>query len=278
MGWRFAFNRRWFGYLIAAIGFAVACVLLSQWQFARAENASLANERVTANYDADPVPLTQAVPDLDGFDKNDEWQRVEVSGRYLEDERLLVRNRPYNGAAGFELLVPFLTEDGTVFVVDRGWLPGGQKDLPDVIPASPTGEVTIVAHLKAGEPELPGRSAPAGQLATIQLDAVAELMDEPTYVGAYGHIVSESPSVADMPEPALKPSENEGMHLSYALQWIVFAFFGFGGLAWALRQEYRLVNADDPKERERAAIRREKAARRPTDADIEDELLDSARR
>lgn len=31
MGWRFAFNRRWFGYLAAAIGFAVACVLLSQW-------------------------------------------------------------------------------------------------------------------------------------------------------------------------------------------------------------------------------------------------------
>ena len=60
MRWRFAFNRRWFGYLGAAIVFAIACVFLSQWQFARADSASDQNERVEANYDSSPVPLSEA--------------------------------------------------------------------------------------------------------------------------------------------------------------------------------------------------------------------------
>ena len=35
-GWRFAFSRRWLGYLGVAIVFAIVCVLLSNWQLARA--------------------------------------------------------------------------------------------------------------------------------------------------------------------------------------------------------------------------------------------------
>ena len=50
----------------------------------------------------------------------------------------------------------------------------------------------------------------------------------------------------------------------------------FIGLGWAIRQEYRLRNADDPQERERAELRRKKAAAKPkSDAEIEDELLDA---
>jgi cytochrome oxidase assembly protein ShyY1 len=145
------------------------------------------------------------------------------------------------------------------------------------VPAPPSGEVTVVAYLKPGEPSIAGRTAPAGQVPTIQLDEVAALLDAPTYTGAYGILASESPAPLTRPAAAPRPVADEGPHLSYAVQWIVFALFGFGGLAYALRQEYRLINADDPAERERAAIRRAKAAKRkPTDADIEDQLLDAA--
>jgi hypothetical protein len=51
---------------------------------------------------------------------------------------------------------------------------------------------------------------------------------------------------------------------------------GFIGLGWAVRQEYRIANEDDPAERERAAERaRRKAAKPRSDAEIEDELLDA---
>ncbi len=277
-GWRFAFNRRWFGYLGIAILFAIACVLLSRWQFDRRAEAVVEVTRIEQNYDATPVPLQQAIPALDKFDADLKWTPVTMTGTYLVDEQLLVRNRPYGGQPGFEVLTPLQLADGSVFIVDRGWVaPGAEQDLPDLVPAPPSGEVTVVAHLKAGEPSLAGRTAPAGQIPTIQLHEIDDLISQPMYTEAYGLLASEDPAAAARPAAAPKPEPDEGPHLSYAIQWIVFALFGFGGLGYALRQEYRLINADDPVEREKAAIRRAKAASKRTDADIEDELLDAAR-
>ena len=275
-GWHFAFNRRWFGYLAAALAFALACVLLSQWQFARRDEAVIEITRIVDNYESTPIAVAEALPDIDSFDEGDKWLPVVLEGEYLVESQVLARNRPYNGNPGFEVLTPMLLGDGSIFIVDRGWLPSGSKDYPDAVPAPPEGAVTVIARLKAGEPALAGRSAPDGQVATIELALIAEQLDQPTYTGAYGLLESESPSVSPMPLPAIKPVPDEGPHLSYAVQWIVFAVFGFFGLGYALRQEYRLVNADDPDERARAAIRRDRASKRkPTDAEIEDELLDA---
>jgi cytochrome oxidase assembly protein ShyY1 len=276
-GWRFAFNRRWFTYLGVAIAFAIACVLLSQWQFARRDQAVTEINRVAANYDAPPAALGELLPGLGSWTDDLKWRSVRMTGTYLVDDQLLARNRPHGGANGYEVLTPLLLTDGSVFIVDRGWLPFGKDQArPDAVPTPPAGTVTIVARLKASEPDLPGRSAPTGQVPTIKLDSIATLINRPTYTGGYGLVVSESPAASDMPAAAERPTPDEGPHLSYAIQWIAFALFGFFGLGYALRQEYRLINADDPAERDRAAIRRAKAAtRRKTDADIEDELLDA---
>jgi len=277
--WRFAFSRRWFGYLAMAIVFAIGCVLLSNWQFDRRAEAEVEINRITINYAKDAEPLSSVLTDLDTFDSDDKWTPVTVTGHYLTDDQLLVRNRPYSGSPGFEVLTPLQLADGTVFIVDRGWVPSGDKqDYPDTVPDAPSGEVTVVARLKAGEPELPGRSAPAGQIPTIELGDIAETIGLPTYTAAYGLMASEDPAPASRPLPAIKPELDEGPHLSYAVQWIIFALFGFGGLAYALRQEFRAINADDPEEMERAEARRVKDSKRArSDAEIEDALIDSDR-
>ena len=274
IGWRFAFTRRWAGYLALTVVFAIVCVSLGFWQLARRAEARAEIDRVESNWDSAPVPIGDVLPELDSFDADDKWMPVELTGRYLVDEQLLARNRPLNDTTGFEVLVPFELADGTVFIVDRGWVPtGNDQDAPDGVPPPPTGEVTVVARLKAGEPTVIGRSAPDGQVATINLPEIAALLDEPTYTGAYGLLASEDPEVA-RPVAATKPYPDEGPHLSYAFQWFVFALLGFIGLGFAVRQEYRAVNADTPQERERAAARAAKAARKQrSDAEIEDELL-----
>ena len=82
--------------------------------------------------------------------------------------------------------------------------------------------------------------------------------------------------MATVPTALPKPALDEGPHLSYAFQWLVFAILGFVALAWAVRQEYRNLNADDPAERERAEARRARKLARPSDAQVEDELVDRA--
>ena len=172
------------------------------------------------------------------------------------------------------MLTPLLLEDGTVFVVDRGWIPpGSAQDAPDAVPAPPDGDVVVVARLKPGEPTLLGRTAPEGQLATIHLESVAELVGEPTYTGAYGLLASEDPAVADMPQAAVKPEADEGPHLSYALQWIAFGVLAFVGLLWAFRRERRFAAL--PPEEQAAARAHDRASRhRSEDTDEEDALLD----
>ena len=276
-GWRFALSRRWLGYLGLAVAFAIACTFLSLWQIARRDEAVAEIERVEANWEAAPRPVAEVLAELDSFDEAAKWTPVTMTGRYLLDEQLLVRGRPFDGGAGFEVLVPFELEDGSVFIVDRGWIPAGnEQDAPDTVPEAPEGIVTVVARIKPGEPTIPGRGAPEGQIATINLPTIAEQLDEPTYTGAYGLMASEDPAPATRPVAAPKPVADEGPHLSYAFQWIVFALMGFFGLGWAIRQEYRIRNADDPAERERADERKRRAATKPrSDSEIEDELLDS---
>jgi len=275
--WRFAFSSRWFGYLGLVIAFAVGCVFLSQWQFDRREEAAAEVSRVSDNWESEPVSLESVMPALDQFDVDSKWVSVALSGEYLPSEQLLVRGRPYGGQTGFEVLVPFQLTTGDVIVVDRGWVPSGNsQDAPDFVPAPPSGQIELVVRLKPSEPTVYGRSAPEGQVATIHLPTVAELVDEPTYTGAYGLLASEIPAVDQTPLPYPKPALDEGAHLSYAFQWIAFGVLAFIGLGWAIRQEYRLVNEDDPAERERAQKRKLKSERKgPTDSEIEDAILDA---
>lgn len=279
IGWRFLLSKRWAGYLALTIIFAIVCVGLCNWQLARRADALAENNRVAANYDATPVPVADALPNLDSFDESQKWLRVELTGQYLPDEQLLVRNRPNGGQPGFEILAPFRTESGEVFIVDRGWLPiGTEQDRPDVIPEPPAGDATVTARLKPTEPQLGNQSPAPGEIGSIYLPGIAETIGAPTYTAAYGLLDAEQPS-AETGTLTTRPIEDEGPHLSYAFQWIVFAILAFLFLGYAARQEYRHVNADDPEERERAEERerrRIEKARRKDDSVVEDEILDDA--
>lgn len=278
-GWSFLRSRRWAGYLSLTILFAVVCVGLGNWQLDRRSEALAELAKIDANFDSSPIALRDALPELDSFTEDQKWMQVEMTGRYLADEELLVRNRPLNINPGFEVLTPLLLADGTVFIVDRGWLPtGGDQNAPDSVPAAPSGQVTVVARLKAGEPLLAGRTAVGNQIATIHLPDVANRVGEPTFTGAYGLMASETPAAAERPTAVAKPIRDEGPHLSYAFQWYVFALLGFIGLAWSARQEYRALNVDDPDERVRANERARRQAAKPrSDSEVEDELLEHNR-
>lgn len=264
---------RWTAYVAVAIVFAVVCAFLSNWQFSRNDGRETEIRLVEANYDADPVPLSELLAPGARLDPEDEWHPVELHGAYLMDETLLVRNRPHGGTSAFEVLVPFRTDDGRVFIVNRGWVPPGEGSLPDEVPAPPEGEVEVIVRLRAGEPLPPsGRGAPEGQVPSINLPTVATAIGEADVdTGAYGELVDEEPAATTRPHGFDMPSEDPGPHLSYAIQWILFAIMGFIFIGYIIRTEVT-------KHREEAEGRPASPARkrrRDKDADAEDELLDA---
>ena len=260
---------RWTGWFLVASTFALACVALASWQIERRSEAVSKIERVAANYDLNPVQF-EDVASLDSASiVANEWRNVELSGRYLIEDSLLVRNRAIAGQPGFVQLVPFELRSGERVVIERGWIAADSNLDPSKSFLPAESEKTLIARVRLGE-EIPNRDSPIGQVTSINLPEVRQLLSLELEESFYLRLVSESPAESSYPQPLSRPLLDEGNHLSYAVQWIIFAVMGFFALLWAIRQEkeFRSMELD--------ANYVPRSARRKLSADssVEDEILD----
>lgn len=266
----FLLTPRWLGGLALAVVLAAVCVLLGTWQWDRREQAAARDAPVVANYEAAPVPADEVLTGelADGvLAEAAEWTPVTARGTYLADETLLVRNRPLNGQPGYHVLVPLRLASGETLLVDRGWVPtGATGQAPDVVPPPPTGEVELVARLRSPEPPAE-REAPRGQLHRIDTRQIASILaGEDVVLSAYAVLASERPAPESAPVLLPRPQTSEGPHLSYSLQWFVFAagvFVAYGVLARRTARDLRAAPAPRPR-------------RRVTAEEEEDALVDAA--
>jgi cytochrome oxidase assembly protein ShyY1 len=138
-------------------------------------------------------------------------------------------------------LVPFRTTTGEVLVIERGWIPAGSDIKEPLLNPLPTNETKqLVIRLRQGESDS-GKDAVAGRLDTIDLVEFAALHPElDIETRFYGRLATETPQPAEAPIPQPKPSLDEGNHLSYALQWLLFGIMAFGAFLWAYRNDKRV--------------------------------------
>ncbi|WP_416446859.1 SURF1 family protein [Leucobacter sp. HNU] len=278
IGWSFLRSRRWLGYFALFVIFAVACVLLGNWQFERRAEARAEINRLDANYYAAAVPIDEIVTDPARFDEDRmKWHPVLLRGEYVGDT-YLARNRPGEGRVGSDLIQAFKLDDGRIFFIDRGWVPvDGNQAVPKDLPRGPEGEIEVRARLRASEPAIAGRTSTGHTVASIDVPELIDLagVTGEVYSASYGQLISETPSAKTGALPP-KPERDEGPHLSYALQWYVFILIALIGVGYAARQEYRTLNAGGETVRrqdERSARRKQR--RGPSDADEEDAMLDA---
>lgn len=235
--------KKWLNWVVLVLVFSLACGFLSNWQFNRREAKLAAIALVTENFAKPSVPISDLVKNGDFNVPANNWRSVLVSGHYLVEQSLLVRDRPNNGQPGFEQLVPFQTADFGVIFVSRGWIATGENhDTPDLIPTVSDSEITLDAKVMTAEPQL-SRGAPAGQIASINIDlAMKKTSLSSTFKKSYLRMVSESPRASSPIASMPKPSTEEGNNLSYALQWIMFALMAIIALIWRIRKDRELAN------------------------------------
>ncbi len=93
-------------------------VSLSLWQFKRLQwKTSLIDNRIS-NFEIKAV-------NLDNFkepEKN-EFRKVIVQGKLLNDREMFMPALSKNGNNGFHILVPFKTNNDKYFIFDTGWIP-----------------------------------------------------------------------------------------------------------------------------------------------------------
>lgn len=264
---RLLFTKRWLGYLALTVVFSVVSSFFGLWQWDRREQAVAAITTLESNWDREPQALAALVGGAEFSATENQWVPVVITGQYVTEDQILVRTRPRGGQVGFEVLVPLRTEQGINVVVNRGWIPTGDaSDFPDVVPPAPGGEVSVLARIKPGEPTLRGRGAPDGQLPSIDLPAMEQIVGYDLETTFFLLVDSEDPQPSVAPLPGLRPVLDEGPHLSYTLQWFVFALLAITAFVALLRQEARREAGIEPR-----------VKKKKTDADEEDALLDRAK-
>ena len=179
-GWRFALSAGGSATSRVAVVFAIVCALLVAVAVgAPRREAARSCTSVEQQLRRRPSPCDDAAARARLVRRRTtSGTPVTLTGRYLADEQLLVRNRPLNGQPGFEVLVPL--PDSTTATCSSstaaGSRPATTQDAPDVGAGAPDGRGHGRRAPQAGRAgtRRADRRPPDDQIATIHLPTIAE--------------------------------------------------------------------------------------------------------
>ena len=203
--------------LLTAAGFA----RLGFWQLSRLEQRRASNRFDLAARAAPVVVLTgETVRLADSL----AGRRVSGAGHYDREHDIVLRGGALQGVPGVYVVTPLrLNGSDTAVLVERGFVPSRDAVTANVAPLGEPGEVTVTGLAKpltsgGGRPLL----RPEGTTwAKIDLDALRKQLSYPLLSIS----IRQTPDSSLPPFPRrLDPPElDDGPHLSYAIQWFLFA-------------------------------------------------------
>ena len=203
--------------LLLAAGFA----RLGIWQLSRLHQRRIANRITLAARSAPPVVLPgPALRRLDGLAEH----RVIARGRYDHDHDIVLRGTALQGVPGVHLVTPLrMAGTDTALLVDRGFVP-----TPDAVTVAPERlrEPGQVVATGIAAPVGSGGGRPIVQAgrttwARLDLPALRERIPYPLLPAYLKQ--SPGPGVPSFPRRLDPVPLDEGPHLSYAVQWFLFA-------------------------------------------------------
>lgn len=239
---RLAFLLRpgWIALALVVVAFAYLCfTVLAPWQLGKHNRTSRENRQIEYSLNTEPVPLKTLLPQQDSSAPNAQWRRVTAIGHYLPDVQVLARLRVIEGKPAFEVLAPFVVDDGPTVLVDRGYVRPDQGSHVPPIPGPPRDPVTITARLRDSEAVVPGKDpftqVGVQQVYSINTEQVAALTKVPL-AGSYLQLTEDQPGGLGV---IGVPHLDAGPFLSYGIQWISFGIVAPLGLGYFVYSEVR---------------------------------------
>lgn len=222
--------------LLVFIGTAV-CIRLGIWQLDRLEGRRAFNTQVESMRAAEQLDLNVNTPaDITSM----EWRAVTVTGEYDFENQVALRNQYYGNQYGYHLITP-LRYNGTVVLVNRGWIPADAdwREFDEPGPVTVTGQI----RLGQGKPAfggvtdaLPADGGPLNVWNNLDVAMMSAQFPYPILEVFVQPDVDENDTVPPIPyQPEIELTE--GSHFGYALQWFTFATILFVGYPFYLRKQ-----------------------------------------
>lgn len=250
--------------LAALLTFAVCAALafmafaaLGTWQLQRLQWKTALIEQVGQRIHAEPVaaPRPERWPQMTAA--ADEYRRVSITGSFLHELTTLVQASTALGA-GYWVMTPLRSADGSIVLINRGFVPAGQAgriqapaggaNAAQVAPA-----VTVTGLLRMSQPGgafLRQNDPPNKRWYSRDLEAIAAASKlsrvAPYFIDADAASASANAapgeSAADRPTGGLTVVSFPNNHLAYALTWYALALMIAAAAFWVAREELRTRN------------------------------------
>lgn len=200
-------------------------VRLGFWQLDRLEHRRARNLTITRQLGYETVSLPEI--DLEGDLRILEYRSASVSGTYDHSREIILKGQILRGQPGVHLLTPLLISGSDLAVlVDRGWIPYDETSPSQREQFAEPSPVIVTGLIRESDPFPYESTLAAGpQLEWYRVDIAAIQRQMPyNLLPVY---VQQSPHKnGDLNGPIrTQPTFNlsEGRHLSYAIQWYLFA-------------------------------------------------------
>jgi len=239
---RFWLRPKWLVGHVLCAALVVLFVNLGFWQLRRLDERKDHNRFVRSHVEA---PVTSLDDALSAGTDDAAYRRVRVRGTWVDGTTVLVRSRSLDGQSG-DNVVTTLDVDGRGLVVLRGFAPTGGGGLAaklEAVQPATTGAVTLTGVLRTSEVRgsIGPRDPEGGHLDVVNRIDVPRLQQQqdlelaPLYLQLTGSDPAEKAFIREVPLPPL----DNGPHLSYAVQWFIFATVGAVGWPLLLRKTAR---------------------------------------
>jgi surfeit locus 1 family protein len=194
---------------------------LGTWQVQRLSWKEGLIAQRNAALTAAPVPLPRALDDARAL----EFHPVRADGEFLNDHELYLNAQSLKGDQGFHIVTPFGLSDGTILMVDRGFVPTDKRAPATRDAGEIAGATSVTGLLRLPEP--PGWFTPPNEpdknsWFSIDLPAMAKAAGVgsalPFYIDA-----AATPNPGGWPQGGQTITDLPNDHLQYAITWYALA-------------------------------------------------------
>ena len=170
---------------------------------------------------AAPAPLPRTLDEARAL----EFHPVRAHGQFLNDHELYLNAQSLRGDQGFHVIAPLRLDDGTILLVDRGFVPTDRQSPATRAAGEIAGPATVIGLLRLPEP--PGWFTPANEPQknswfSIDLPAMAAAAGVggalPFYIDA-----GKTPNPGGWPLGGQTITDLPNNHLQYAITWYALA-------------------------------------------------------
>jgi surfeit locus 1 family protein len=209
-------------FTLLCLSLFILCCFLGVWQLHRYAHKKALITEYQARLTAPAKPFKEIAEE-----PNLQFQRVYLSGEYLNEQTMLVQNRFYHDQLGFEVLTPLrIFGEKKLVLIDRGWV---QKPPQAALPKiqSVNGKQDIQGYIKLldeyqfilGENILLPNNKPL-VLQRIDMNDIRRVTEQPFYPFILRLDAGQSHGfVRDWTIATVTPER----HMGYAIQWFALA-------------------------------------------------------